>query len=146
MITINITKMFSHREPWDCSNSVVNLGPLAAELTWQCAMEVAAQALRDSEDNWRGFESVTTCVDGIKSWSKDAGAWDREEIEAWTDQECLALLVQNVASDLRQLGSDDLDFAGVVDRSINEMDGPDHPVTAPYIDETTGDVMAYWST
>ena len=40
-IKVNLTKMFSYREPWDCSNSVANLGDRAGELTWACALEVA---------------------------------------------------------------------------------------------------------
>jgi hypothetical protein len=44
----------------------------------------------------------------MQEWAREMGAWDREEIAAWSDEECLALFVQNVASELRTLlGADD---------------------------------------
>jgi hypothetical protein len=59
-------------------------------------------------------------LEAIKGWARDCGAWDREEIEGWTDVEVLALLVQNVASELRALGSDDLELIELVEPSQNE--------------------------
>jgi hypothetical protein len=101
MITVNATAMFSHREPWDCANSVANLGERAGELTWACAMGVARNA-RD----WL-VTPLPDALSEIADWAQDTGAWSADEIEAWSDEERLALLVQNVASDLRALGSDD---------------------------------------
>ena len=48
-LTVNITKLFRTWEPWDCSNSVANLGPRAAELTWNCAMELDREHLTNRE-------------------------------------------------------------------------------------------------
>ena len=101
VVRMNLTSMFSHREPWDCSNSVANLGPDAARLTWQCAMDVAS----DHAD-WL-LTPLVDAVNYITTWASETGAWDRAEINKWTAREGLALLVQNVASDLRMLGSDD---------------------------------------
>jgi hypothetical protein len=114
VITINVTKMFSHREPWDCSNSIANLGDQAARLTWLCATEVAEQALRDAPDNWR-VESVGQCMGFAMADAREAG-WDSDEVAAWSEVECLAYLVQCVARDLRMLGSDDHELAECVAR------------------------------
>jgi hypothetical protein len=100
-VRMNLTRMFAHHEPWDCCNSVANLGPAAGRLTWQCALEVAERA-----DEWL-VGARAKALDYICTWARDTGAWERAEIEGWSEMECLALLVQNVASDLRELGADD---------------------------------------
>lgn len=106
-IKVNLTKMFSEREPWDCSNSAMNLGPDAGKITWENALLVA----RDATE-WLGLNGYDLARDGtvgeaceeIRAWAKETGAWDKEERDGWTETECLALLVQNVASDLMNLG------------------------------------------
>lgn len=107
-IKFNATKMFGMWEPWDCSNSVANLGSRAAELTWGCAMEVAA-----AHEAWL-LTPLSEALDLIREDAAGYGAWDRDEIQAWTPEECLALFVQNVASDLRLQGSDDHELAECV--------------------------------
>lgn len=94
-IKANVSKMFSHRDPWDCSNSAANLGPNAGQLTWDCALEVAENA-----SEWL-LSPVSDACEGIQEWARDTGAWDADEIAAWPDTHCLALFVQNVASELR---------------------------------------------
>lgn len=104
LVTINITELFSHREPWDCSNSQANLGPNCARLTWQCATECA-----EAYERW--LESpLADAVEAVKADARETGAWDHEEIEGWSDIECLAYLVQCLASDMRLIGSDDNSF------------------------------------
>jgi len=101
-IKADVSVMFSAREPWDCSNSQANLGDQAGRLTWACALEVA-----ESADKWLLSDRAEAC-EGMQEWARETGAWDREEIAAWSDEECLALFVQNVASELRTLlGADD---------------------------------------
>lgn len=100
-LKINLTKMFADLSPWDCSNSVANLGPNAGEITWNNAMVVArdvAEWLPDADRH-----EADAC-EAIRGWAKDTGAWDAAERAAWAETECLALLVQNVASDLMDAG------------------------------------------
>jgi hypothetical protein len=103
-VTVNLAKMFDHREPWDCSNSQANLGDQAGRLTWRCATEVA-----ESHADWL-VSPMADALEAITTWAKAAGAWEDKEIEAWSDVEALALLVQNIASDMRLIGSDDLEL------------------------------------
>lgn len=108
-IKINVTKMFAHCEPWDCSNSVANLGDHAGRLTWECSLEVAV-----------GFEGwlltyLMDALEAVRDWAGNTGAWSYEEIKHWSKLDCLALLVQNVASDLRRLGSDNEPLEALVD-------------------------------
>jgi hypothetical protein len=113
--------MFAHHEPWDCSNSVANLGPRAGELTWGNALAIAKSALEGdgSAPEWPYMwdwlaTPLADALNYIRGWARETGAWDRAEIEAWSDEECLALLVQNVADDLRLMGADDQELAECV--------------------------------
>lgn len=103
-ITANLTAMFRTADPYDCSNNQATLGDQCARLTWQCALSVA-----ESSPSWLVTPAADAC-EGMRRWARETGAWDRDEIAAWTPTECLALFVQNVASELRMLGSDDRDL------------------------------------
>lgn len=100
-INANVSRMFETDEPWDCSNSVANLGPNAGQMTWQNALEIAR--LRKY---WLRTPVKVAC-DAMREWAGECGAWEAAEIAAWTTDECLALFVQNIASELQMLGSND---------------------------------------
>lgn len=75
------------------SGSICELGQDAGRITWQNCLDLAEK---------RG--------DGIELDYKDArshfaeyGAWEREEIDAWSDRELQALVIQETAADLREL-------------------------------------------
>ena len=105
-ISANVSEMFSTIEPWDVSNSVANLGPNAARLTWENAVCVAK-----THRTWL-TTSLGDASDCMRDWAESTGAWSDDEIAAASDIECLALFVQNVASELRDyLGADDHEFA-----------------------------------
>ena len=103
-IKANVSVMFETIEPWDVSNSVANLGPRCAALTWSNAMQIA----------FRHEEWLTSDVDSAAcamcDWAVSTGAWEREETDDWNTYQCLALFVQNIASELRMLGSDNNDL------------------------------------
>lgn len=101
-IKANVSRMFLHHEPWDVSNSVLNLGPDAGRLTWENAQEIA-----ESWDSWL-VSDLEDANDEIEGWARETGAWTEEELAKWPSEEVLALFVQNVASELRLIGSDDL--------------------------------------
>jgi hypothetical protein len=108
-IKADVSVMFAAREPWDCSNSIANLGDQAGRLTWECALEVAADA-----GKWL-LSDRADALAGIVEWAHDTGAWDEEETAKWSDEDCLALFVQNVASDLREwLDSDNQELESSV--------------------------------
>lgn len=105
-ITANVSKMFDEIEPWLVSNSIANLGENAGKLTWENALKIAQDA-----EQWL-MSDAAEAVEGMREWAGETGAWDREEIAAWPDVDCLALFVQNVASDLRDhLDSDNRELA-----------------------------------
>lgn len=99
-IRANVTRMFLSNEPWDCSNSQANLGDQAGRLTWLCATAVAQAHVYWLETH------IGEAIEGIREDARESG-WDREEIAAWSDIECLAYFVQTIAGELRMLGSDD---------------------------------------
>ena len=138
-ITINLSKLFALREPWDCSNSVGNLGPRAGELTWGCAMELAAEHAQ-----WLTSD-LSDALEAIRANAGACGAWDREDIAQWPAQECLAYLVQCLATDLRMCGSDDNDLAECLEYyQVTNWDAECEYPTASLYAGADGDVMADW--
>lgn len=110
-VRFSVSRMFVFHDPAECSGSQFELGPYAGRITWNNALAVAQQHL-DGEQ-WLipvNDDPLGAALDYIRRWAKETGAWDKAEIESWSEAECLALLVQNVASDMRQLGSDDEDL------------------------------------
>lgn len=59
------------------------------------------------------FLSTAEHVEALRSYVKDFGAWEEEEIASWDDAECNALFVQLASGDLREA-------AGVAPSSENE--------------------------
>ena len=84
-------------DPWDCSNSVANLGQNAGELTWQ-ASQRAASALVLTEGQKEAF----------RDFVRSSGGWTREETAAFSDTDLTALCVQRIAGDIREGFGDDL--------------------------------------
>ena len=78
-------------DPWDCSNSIANLGQNAGALTWQASRR-AASALVLSEGQ----------KDAFRDFVRSSGGWDDEEIASWADAELTALCVQWIAGDIRE--------------------------------------------
>ena len=101
MIKVNVTAMFSWFDPSDVSGSQAELGRDAGQITWGNALTIASEG-----PSWL-LSSVEGACAGMREWALEAGAWTRKEVREWSTDECLALLVQNIASDLRMLGSDE---------------------------------------
>ena len=84
-------------DPWDCSNSVANLGQDAGGLTWRASRSFApALVLTEGQK------------DAFRDFVRSSGGWDDEEIAAWSDAELTALCVQWIAGDIREGFGDDL--------------------------------------
>jgi hypothetical protein len=92
---LNITRFAKTAELGDISGSIAELGKDAAQYTW-------ANAKREAESNQLIDEESR---DEFESWAKDFGAWEEEEIAAWSLDECNALLLQYIAGDLREIES-----------------------------------------
>lgn len=91
---IDITELFE-KDTWPFSGSVATHGPDAGKSTWCSALHEAAESplLRDED-----------ALDAMRQWAKETGAWTREEIAAWSAEECNALFIQLVTGDLRESG------------------------------------------
>ena len=96
---IDVTPLFASPgfDPWNCSNSVANLGPNAWELTWR-ASQRHASALVLTEGQKEAF----------RDFVRSSSDWTREEIAAWSDAELTTLCVQWIAGDIREGFGDDL--------------------------------------
>ena len=139
MITANVSKMFATIEPCYVSGSRAELGDAAGRITWDNAMNIAGQCPR-----WL-VSPLNDAADESNHWARETGAWDRDEIEAWSTQTSLALFVQNIASELRMLGSDDLSLDECVGRynATDWDEESEYPSGYYYIEN--GDVFVQWS-
>lgn len=100
MCEIKITEFFKG-ETWDFTGSIATHGPNAGPMTWaNSKKEAASTPLLTTEEQ----------LDAMRSWAKETGAWDKDEIAAWDATEINALFIQLVAGDMREAGLDDIDF------------------------------------
>lgn len=94
---INITSFFKECSSMDYSASVAEIGANAGHTTWTNACEDSADYLiLNSEEK----------LDAFRAWLKPWGAWNEEEISAFSDIELNALLLQWIAGDMRESGLD----------------------------------------
>ena len=90
---INITS-FADAPAFDYSRSIAEGGPNAARDTWDAA-QTAPRFLTSPAE-----------LDAMRAWAQSTGAWENEEIAAWSDTELNALFVQLVSGDIREAGAD----------------------------------------
>ena len=87
---LNITKMLD-QDLGSFSNSIANTGdPNIGQVTWNNAKNCDLNFI--TEEN----------REEIKDHFADFGAWDRDEINSWDDQELNALLIQLISGDLQE--------------------------------------------
>ncbi len=97
---IDVTRFVRNEDPYKFSASIMEMGANAGRLTWNNAKREGEQApLLTTEDQ----------LDALRSHVRGFGAWDEDEIAAWSDAECNALFVQLISGDMRQMGLDDCD-------------------------------------
>lgn len=102
-IVANVTRMFASIEPCYVSASRAELGDSAGSITWRNALEIAR-----NRGEWLKSGESEAC-EGMRGWARETGAWDRDEIASWSDDECIAIFVQNLAGELRMMRADDSD-------------------------------------
>lgn len=92
---INITKLVDLGDFAHFSASRAELGDNAAAETWSNAID-QAKARRILKPAER---------EAFRDYARDFGAWDDDEISAWSAYECDALLIQMVAGDMQEAES-----------------------------------------
>jgi hypothetical protein len=93
---IDITTFFNETEPYEFSASISEMGNSAGKITWAnaCSRGETAPLLTTPEQ-----------LEALRKYVKGFGAWDDEEIAAWSDAECNALFIQLVSGDMREVES-----------------------------------------
>lgn len=90
---LDITSFFNDADPFDYSASRAERGANAGPETWANAKADASHFNLLDDDGKR---------DAFRDHAKGFGAWDDDEIAAWTDEELNALLMQMIAGDMRE--------------------------------------------
>jgi hypothetical protein len=91
MCEVNVTCLVSEVDPFDLAHSAAEAG---TPNQWADALDIAEGRTLPGLD-----------VDEAKEYFAGFGAWNREEIATWTDQEVVALVLQFAAGDLREAQS-----------------------------------------
>jgi hypothetical protein len=94
---INITKFVTDCDAYDYSASIAEHGDNAASQAWNAA-------LRQGKDT--PLLVTDEQLDALREHVKGFGAWDREEIDAWSADECNAMFIQLISGDIREAGLD----------------------------------------
>lgn len=114
-----------------CSGSRAELGENAGQITWGNSRQLAG--------NLPGFLETPDELEAVRDHIRTLGAWDDEEIAAFSDSDLRAFIVQEVMADIRHLedyGQIDLnDFTEEEFRAATENEGgtlykgdvPGHP-------------------
>lgn len=98
---INITALLDE-DLFYFSHSRAEGGENAGENTWKAALE-------DAQTRRPPLLSTPEELDAFRDHVRGFGAWEREEIAAWTSEECNALFLQLIAGDVRVAGADSLE-------------------------------------
>jgi hypothetical protein len=92
---LNITRFFAEAAPKDYSASRAEIGENAGPDTWRAACDDSPDyMLLDTDEKREAF----------REFVGQMGAWDDEEIAAWSDIELNALCIQFISGDMRDAG------------------------------------------
>jgi hypothetical protein len=94
MLELDITDFFNSEYPRDYSASIAELGLSAGQYTWQAANDNAPRYNYVTDEN----------RDEVISHFEAYGAWDREELEAHSNDELCAMLIQDISAAMRESG------------------------------------------
>lgn len=98
---INITRFVRDEDPFNYSASRWEYGNDAPQATWRHAMQEGERA---------PLLTTPEQLDALRDHVRGFGAWDEDEIAAWSDTECNALFIQLVSGDMREAGMDECDL------------------------------------
>jgi hypothetical protein len=110
---INVTKVVNAHIQNDiparyCSGSVMELGPQAAQMTWDCSKHAGALIPFDEEQQSE-----------VRDHIREYGAWDDDEINEYSPLELQAFIAQEVMQEIRNL-EDDLDLENFSDEEFQK--------------------------
>jgi hypothetical protein len=88
---LDITDFYTYAQPEEYAASVAEIGENAGSITWHNACNADFNLL-NTDDKRQAF----------RDYIKGFGAWDDEEIAAFTCTELNALCVQMIAGDIRE--------------------------------------------
>lgn len=95
MLEVIVTRLITEIDPSEISGSIAERGANAGPETWANAVEATVEEpLLKPEERAQA-----------RKFFKEFGAWDADEIKAWSDNELDALVLQYAAGDLRELQS-----------------------------------------
>jgi hypothetical protein len=95
MLEIDVTRYLGDdHDLMDYSSSVAESGQNAAKFTWENAL---------AEANDHPLVTKDEELEYVRRWLLDWGAWDQKEVDAMSDKEVNALLLQFVSGDLREM-------------------------------------------
>lgn len=92
---LDVTRMVDDKD--DCpimSGSIAELGSNAAQITWNNSKAYAAERPLLETDEQR---------DEARQHFAEYGAWSREEIAAWPEEELQGIVCQEVAAQIREM-------------------------------------------
>lgn len=92
MCDVDVTRLIADADPFDFSASIAERGKNAGPDTWANAKAEATERPLTIKNRER-----------VKGFFAEFGAWEREEIAAWTDAELDALVLQYASGDLREV-------------------------------------------
>lgn len=104
---IDVTQFVRDNDAYEFSASVMERGQNADRDTWNNAKAEAESTPLLTDDQ----------LDAFRDYTRGFGAWERDEIDAWTPTECNALFIQMISGDLRELES-------LATRDDGEIDWP----------------------
>jgi len=95
---IDVTTLFREGSAINYSASAAEIGQDAGRVTWQAALERAAEppAMLDTPDK----------IDAMRDHLRGYGAWEDTEVAAWSAAELEAFLIQEVSATMREGGLD----------------------------------------
>lgn len=93
-VTAIVVGMADRLRFFSCSRA--EMGEDAGKLSWRWALD-AARELAQAGKNLLN----DTQLAAFRDYVADFGAWEREEINGWSHEECEALFIQMVAGDAR---------------------------------------------
>lgn len=95
---LNITALCNSMCPRDYSASVAEIGANAGADTWRAAC--------DNAPDYSDWLDTDDKRESFRDFVRGYGAWSDNEINAWSNDELTALLIQFISGDIRESGLD----------------------------------------
>lgn len=111
---LDITQFVADNDPAEYSASAAELGSNAGRITWSNAQGEAERAPLLTTD---------AQISEAKEWFSEFGAWDDDEIAAWSHDDVNALVIQYISGNLREIESLCSDDDGDIDwQRVEELE------------------------